>query len=236
MASNSVFVTAVNIIAAPREALGAIRDEPKILLPLIAILIANTAVIFSYYTQVDLAWTIEAGMEGALEDMNPRQREAATARLENLSPTFVASAGSASSAVFFTLWFLVNAAYLTGVSQFTGDGIRIKQWYAMLCWCGLPIILGHAASLANINLSDATFLRPDRMNPLSISSLLNLESAAGSSMRQSLQAMDLTTIWSIGLGVYAYHTWTAKDLFESALIFLAPAILFFSGVYFFTGS
>jgi hypothetical protein len=74
------------------------------------------------------------------------------------------------------------------------------------------------------------------MNPLSLSSLLNLESAAGSSMRQFLQSMDLTAVWSMGLTVFAYHAWTKKNLFKSALIVLAPATLLFGSIFYFTSN
>ena len=200
------------------------------------IIIANTAVVFSYYSQVDLAWVMEASLEAASEDMGPRQRQAAADRMENLSPMFFASAAAASSAVILTVWLFLNSAYLAGVSLVTNDDFRRKQWFAMLCWCALPVVLGHLASVGNIFLSDATFLRPDRMNPLSLSSLLNLESAVGSSTRQFLQSMDLTAIWSMGLTVFAYHAWTKKNLFKSALIVLAPATLLFGSIFYFTSN
>ena len=236
MTGSKPLETAVNIIAAPLEALATIRLKPTVLLPLAAIIIANTAVIFSYYSQVDLAWVLEPGLEAAQEDLGPRQRQAVADRMENLSPMVVASAAAASSAAFLLLWFFLNSAYLAGVSLVTNDELRRKQWFAMICWCALPVVLGHAASVANIFLIDATFLRPDRMNPLSFSSLLDLESAVGSSMRQFLQSMDLTAIWSMGLTVFAYHAWTKKDLFKSALIVLAPVTLLFSTIFYFTSN
>ncbi len=235
MKKDSSLATVVNILSAPREALDTLKLKPTVLVPLMAIIIANTAVVFAYYSQVDLAWVMESSLEAASENLGPRERQAAADRMENLSPTFLASAGAVTSAVFLMLWFFLNSAYLAGVSLLTNDDIRRKQWFAMICWCALPIVLGHAASFANIFLSDATFLLPDRMNPLSFSSLLDLGSAAGSSMRQFLQSMDITALWSMGLTVFAYHVWTERHLFQSALIVLAPAILFFGGVFYFTG-
>jgi hypothetical protein len=228
--------TAVNIIAAPLEALATIRLKPTVLLPWAVIIIANTAVVFSYYSQVDLAWVLESSLEAALEDMGPRQRQAVADRMENLSLMDVAPAAAVAGAVILTVWLFLNSAYLAGVSLVTNDEFRRKQWFAMLCWCALPVVLGHLASVANIFLSDATFLRPDRMNPLSFSSLLNLESALGNSLRQMLQSMDLTAVWSMGLTVFAYHAWTKKDLFKSALIVLAPATLLFGSIFYFTSS
>ncbi len=53
--SDSVFVTAVNVIAAPREAFNVLKLKPTVLLPLAALIIANAAVVLTYYIQVDLA-------------------------------------------------------------------------------------------------------------------------------------------------------------------------------------
>ncbi len=234
MADNNVLLTAVNIIASPREALGALKLKPTVLLPLAAVILANVAVIFAYYSQVDVAWVMETSMQSAMEDMGPRQREAALDRVQNLSPLVVASAGAVSAALFLTFWMFLNAAYLSGISLVTDDGLRLKHWFAMICWCALPIVFGSAASLANIFIIDATFLRPDRMNPLSLSSLLDLDSAAGSAMRQSVQSLDITALWAIVLTVYAYHLWTGRNLLASALIVLAPAMLIFGSIFYFT--
>ncbi len=234
IANDSVLVTAVNIIAAPREALEALKLKPTVLLPLAALLIANAAVVLTYYSQVDLVWLLESSLQNVSEDLAPGRRAAATNAIENISPMVAASAGTVSGALFLTLWFFLNAAYLAGVSLLTDDGFLLKHWFAMVCWCTLPVIFGYAASLANILLSDATFLRPDRMNPLSFSSLLDLDNAGRSAMRQPLQAMDITAIWAMALGVYAYHLWTRRGLLKSALIVLAPAILIFGSILYFT--
>ncbi len=236
MADTKLLDTAVNIIASPREALESLKLKPTILFPLAAIVIANVAVVFAYYSQVDIAWVLEMSLQNATEDLGPREREAALNRMQNLSPMTMGSIAAVSVALFLTFWMSLNAAYLAGISLVTDDGFRFKNWFAMICWCALPILFGNAASLANIFISDATFLRPDQMNPLSISSLLDLESAAGSTMRQNVQSLDLTTLWAIALNVYAYHLWTRRNLLESALIVLAPAILIFGSIFYFTSS
>lgn len=89
MAENKLLLTAVNIIAAPREALETLRLKPTVLLPLVAIIIVNIAVIFTYYSQVDLTWLLESSLQNASEDMTPREREAASRAVENLSPMVV---------------------------------------------------------------------------------------------------------------------------------------------------
>ncbi len=74
IANDSVLVTAVNIIAAPREALEALKLKPTALLPLVALIIANAAVVLTYYSQVDLAWLLESSLQNMSEDLGPRER------------------------------------------------------------------------------------------------------------------------------------------------------------------
>lgn len=232
--ADGVLATAVNVIAAPGEAFRAIRHKPTMLAPLCAIIVANAAVLLTYYGEVDVLWLFETGMQASPEELSEEQREAAARAMGNLSPMVLGSVAAVSVALFMTLWIFLNAAYLAGISLLSNDGLRLRAWMAMICWCSLPLIFGSAASLVNIFLSDATFMRADRLNPLSFSSLLDLDSAGSGSMRQSLLGTDVTAVWAMALGVYGYRTWTGRHLPVSALIVLGPAILVFGGIAWFT--
>lgn len=232
--ADGVLATAVNIIAAPGEAFRAIGHKPTILAPLCAIIAANAAVLLTYYSEVDVLWLVETGMQASSEELSEEQREAAARAMGNLSPMVLGSVAAVSVAVFMTLWIFLNAAYLAGISLLSNDGFRLRAWMSMICWCTLPLIFGSAASLVNLFLSDATFMPADRLNPLSFSNLLDLDSAGSGSMRQSMLGTDLTAVWAMALGVYGYRTWTRRSLLVSALIVLAPAILVFGSIAWFT--
>lgn len=235
MADTGILATAVNMLAAPREALQALRFKSTFLAPLGAIIIANAAVLLTYYAQVDVPWMLETSMEAASEDMTREQRERAADMMENFSPTLLGSVAALSFAALLTLWFLLNATYLVVVSRLSNDGIAFRNWFSMICWCSLPLAFGAAASLANILLGDATFLRPDRINPLAFSTLLDLESTGSNSIRQMVETLDITAVWSMALAVFGHGTWTRGNLLKSALIVLAPAVLFFGTILFLTG-
>jgi len=236
MAKPSALTTAVNMIAAPREALQALKLRPTVLAPLLAIIVANAVLLLTYYNLVDLIWLVETSLQNAPQDLTEEQREAATNAMENLSPMVLGSIAAISAIVFLTLWFFLNAAYLAGVSLLTGDDFRLKNWFSMICWCSLPLVFGYGASMVNLLVSDATFLRADRMNPLSFASLLELDSAGASTLRQSLQSIDITAIWSMALGVFAYHVWTRRSVLKSVAIVLAPPILIFGTIFYFTSN
>lgn len=54
--ANGILATAVDVIASPGAALRAIRHKPTVLAPLCAIIVANAAVLLTYYGEVDVAW------------------------------------------------------------------------------------------------------------------------------------------------------------------------------------
>ena len=223
--AGGVLATAVNIIAAPGEALRTIREESKILAPLCAILVASAAVTLTYYSEVDVAWLLETSMPTSTDELSQEQREAAAQAIGNVSPTVMGSVTAVSGAVAMTFVFFLYAAYLAGISLLTNDGFGIRNWFSMICWCTLPMVFGYGASLANVLFSDATFLTWDRLNPLSFSSLFNVDSDSTGPMLRSLLGRDVTAVWSIVLYVYGYRTWTGRGILESALVVLAPTIL-----------
>ena len=232
--ANGILATAVDVIASPGAALRAIRHKPTVLAPLCAIIVANAAVLLTYYGEVDVAWLMETGMQAAPQELTEEQREAAARAMENLSPTLLGSVSVVSAAAGLTLWFFLNAAYLAGVSLLSNDGIGLRAWMAMICWCGLPLVFGYGASLANLFVVDATFLPQDRLSPLSFSSLLDLENSGSGTMWRSIAALDITALWAMALGVYGYRLWTQRGLVASALIVLAPAALILGAMAYFT--
>ena len=232
--ANGILATAVDVIASPGAALRAIQHKPTVLVPLCAIIVANAAVLLTYYSEVDVAWLMETGIQASGAEVSAEQREAMARGMENLSPMLMGSIAVVSAAVGLTLWFFLNAAYLTGVSLLGNDGIGLKAWMSMICWCGLPLVFGYGASLANLFVVDATFLPQGRLSPLSFSSLLDLEYAGSGAIWQSIAAMDITALWAMALGVYGYRLWTRRGLVASALIVLAPALLILGALTYFT--
>lgn len=83
-------------------------------------------------------------------------RKAATDFMEGTSPMFLESIGALAATVVLTLLFVLNAAWLSGISLLSNDGIGFRNWFSMICWCALPLVFGYAASLVNILVSHAT--------------------------------------------------------------------------------
>lgn len=227
MAETSRIGVAVNIFASPRDAFEVIRDRPRALLPWLLVIAGAATVNFMFVNLVDLAWYIEQQIRAsaASGNLTEDQIRQAVERSSGMSPVVLGAIGAVSSAVIVTLIYFVYSLYLTGVSFATNDGIRLRQWFGLVCWCGLPALLGFLASIVNMLSNDATFMSQDRINPLSYASIFNLDTAGVGGFRRVLMMSDVTQIWTLVLTVLGYQAWTRRGLGSAAAIVLAPYIL-----------
>jgi hypothetical protein len=235
MTDQSSLAVVANVFAAPLEAFAVIRQRPTILLPLLALLITYSAVSLVYTNSVDLPWLMEQQIEMAAADLTQAQREAALEQSANLSPMVLGVIGSVTSSIFILLWTFVLALYYTGVSFARGDGIKLRQWYALVVWCSLPILLGLIASLVNILANDARFMLQEDINPLSFRNLLSMDTQGLGMTQRFLSGLDLSTVWALALTLIGYQTWTQTSIYKAAGIVLGPLAVIFGLIMVLTG-
>jgi hypothetical protein len=225
MASTSSLAIAVNIFTAPNEAFGPLKDQPRALFPILLLIVGYSMVSFTYMYAVDLPWFIDAQMQLGGGELTDAQREQAAERVSSVSPAFYGAFGAVATSAFVLLVMFLSALYYTGVSFVTHDGVRLKQWFALVAWCTLPTVLGIVAQLVNILATDARFMAQDEINPLSFGSLLSIDRAGASVMQRILLGMDPTTIWGVVLTVLGYQAWTKSALVKTVAIVLGPLML-----------
>jgi hypothetical protein len=235
MASQSSFAIAANVFVAPNEAFAAIRERPNVLLPLILILGTYGIVSFSFTYSVDVPWFMEQQINMSAGDLTPSEREAAIEASSNMAPGVLGAISTVSSSIFILLWTFLVALYYTGVSFATGDGIKLKQWYGLVVWCALPILLGLVASIVNIFISDARFMLQEDINPLSFNNLLSIDTEGFSTLQRILASLDLSTVWSLALTIIGYQTWTQRSIYKAAGIVLGPFVVIFGIAMLLTG-
>lgn len=225
MAESSSFAVAANIFTSPAEAFGQIKENPKVWLPLLVLLLAQCAASFAYTSSVDLGWLIETQIESQNPDMTQEQREQAISAAANLSPGVYGAIGAVSSVVIITIILFLAALYYTVISFSTNDGIKLKQWFAFVWWCSLPAVLGILASIVNILATDARFMPQDEINPLSFANLFSIDLTGASLGQRILLSLDLTTVWAVVLSVLGYQAWTQRSLLKSVVVVLGPLML-----------
>jgi hypothetical protein len=207
------------------EAFDALKEQPRVWFPIIVLVVAYTAVNFAYLYSVDLPWFMEAQMQAAGNQLTEAQREQAAARASSVSPAVYAVIGSVSTSGFVLLVMFLTALYYTGVSFVAHDGIKLKQWFALVAWCTLPTVLGAVAQVVNILATDSRFMLQDEINPLSFGNLLSIDRTGASVVQRILLGIDLTAVWGIVLTVLGYQAWTKSSIVKSVAVVLGPLAL-----------
>lgn len=221
--TNLTLVT--DLITAPKKAFAALRERPRGLLPVLVLMVGYSAVSYVYISKVDLAWMMETQLQQAqatnaqLTDAQRRQVVDAVARI----PPAVRGTGAAIFAdISLFLVLVLSAAYYRVVSLFTRDGVTFGQWFALTCWCLLPVVLGQVAVIVNLTINDARFMLQDAINPLSFGNLLSIDRTGATNAQRALLNVDITSIWAVVLAVLGYQVFAKCSAVKAVTIALAP--------------
>jgi hypothetical protein len=179
---------------------------------------------FVYLSVVDLPWMMDQQL-AASGNLTEEQRAQAVDAALQISPTVYGAIGAVTSAIAILAIFALIALYYTGVSFATNDGIRFGQWFALLAWCSLPIVLGQIASLVNLLVNDSRFLPQTQLNPLSFSSLLAIDPQGASVVERILLQLDVTTLWGTVLQILGYQAFTQRSFVRATIVVLGPLAL-----------
>jgi hypothetical protein len=190
----------------------------------LVLLIGFSAVSFYYLSHVDIGFLVDNQLRSSNANLTDAQREQAVAAATKLPPLFYDAIGVLAPSAVFLILFLV-ASYFTIVSFATGDGVKLKQWFALLCWCTLPQVLGTIAQLVNMVVNDPRFMLQDSIDPLSFGNLLSIDRTGAPTVQRYLLGLDVTLIWSLVLQVLGYQSFTNKPYATSAAIVLGPIAL-----------
>jgi hypothetical protein len=192
------------------------------------ILIVGTfAVQYAYLQAVDFPWLmdqqLQAGPGG--QQMTDEQRRQTVDAMTQIPPSVLGAAQGASAAIVILIVYSLVALYYTAVSSATRDGVKFKQWLALIAWCSLPAIFGILASFVNLQVTDARFLPSERLNPLSFGSLLSLDPAGATIVQRILMSLDVTVLWATVLQILGYQYFTQKSIVTATIVVLGPLAL-----------
>jgi hypothetical protein len=230
MADSASSNVLVNIFTAPSVAFAAIKERPNPWLPLLIVVIGYCVVSFVYLQVVDLPWLMDRQLAQA-GNLTDEQRAQAVENALRISPTVYGAIGAASTSISIVAVFALVALYFTGVSFATNDGVKFRQWFAMIVWSTMPVVFGLLATFVNLLVNDARFLPQESLNPLSFGQLLAIDSEGTPIVQRILLSLDITATWGIVLQVIGYQVFTQRSIVRAAVVVLGPlAVLVLVGV------
>ena len=86
MANSSYVALATNIFTAPREAFAALKERPRVLLPVVVLLIGFSAVSFYFLSHVDMGFFLDNQLRSGNANITDAQREQAVAAAAKIPP------------------------------------------------------------------------------------------------------------------------------------------------------
>ena len=221
--SSSVGVLS-NIFTAPSQAFSSLKARPSPWLGLIVLLVGYAAVSYVYLQVVDLPWMLDHQLAqgGRLTDA---QRSQAVDAALRISPAVYGVIAAVTSPLAVLIFVALVALYFTAVSFATNDGVKYGQWFAMISWACLPIVIGLAATLINLIVSDARFLPQEKLNPLAFGNLLGIDITGAPTGQRVLLSLDISAVWAVALLVLGHQVFTQRSIVRAATVVLAPIVV-----------
>jgi len=223
MADSSSGSVLVNIFTAPSAAFAAIKERPNPWVPLLLVSIGTALVSYLYLSSVDLAWMLDHQLSqgGNLTD---EQRTQAVDAAMKLPKGAYYVFGTLSAPLSYLIYYALLALYFTAVSFATNDGVKFGQWFAAIAWSMVPLLFGLAATFVNLLVSDARFLPPEQLNPLSFANLLAIDTEGASTLERSLLSVSVIALWVVGLLIVGHQVCSQRSIIRSAVVVLGPIV------------
>lgn len=220
--SSSVGVLS-NIFTAPTVAFARLKERPNPWLALLILLVGYAAVSYLYLQVVDLAWMLDQQMKQAGNLTDEQRKQAVDAALQ-VSPVVYSVIGAVATPISILIVVALVALYFTGVSFATNDGVKYGQWFAMIAWALMPIVIGLAATFINLLVSDSRFIPQEKLNPLAFGNLLGIDIAGLPRGQRGLLSLDISAIWAVVLLVLGHQVFTQRSIVRAAIVVLGPIV------------
>ncbi len=217
----------VALATAPSSAFEELRARPRFWFPLLLLLASTLAIMFWYYSIVDIEWFKDA-MFGNNPDVQKLPEDQRAAMLGMYTRNTLLWGSMIGVFFFMSVMFLVTALYLLLAAKVTKlpRDLRFKHWFAFACWTMLPTLLSNVIAAIMLGLSDTPQMSPSALAPLSLNALVFQVpmSGAGYSLLESLTIPNLLG-WA--LMIIGVQVWTQRSWAFSAAFILVPIVVIY---------
>lgn len=222
------------LVFEPRKAFAAIAERPRILFPLLLLIIGTAGLTLWYYLVVDLAWvtdqTLRAG--GSARRLTEEQI-ANLAKTAGEHPGAAGAAAAVITALLLPLMYLLMSVYYLLAGKITNVQRSFRQWFSFVCWTSLPTLLTVITGAVVLLTATTTQIADTELRALSLNSLV-FHKAAGDPGYGVLNYIGLPELLTLYLATFGVRVWSGRSWIFSSIFALLPAALIVGAVLLFT--
>jgi hypothetical protein len=218
------------LVFEPRRAFAAIAERPRVLFPLLLLIIATAGIVLWYYRVVDLEWLTDqqlrnSGMARALTE----------AQIEEMVKRAGANAGRGAvvaviASVFGVLIVqLITALYYLLAGKITAVRRSFRQWLSFACWTALPSVLGVIPAAWVLLTATTAQIDQGALQPLSLNSLF-FQRTPGEPGYTLLLSINLLQFLSLYLAAVGVKAWSGRSWLFS-IVFTALPFMIIYGIW-----
>jgi hypothetical protein len=217
----------VALATAPSSAFEDLRERPRFWFPLLVLVASTAAIMFWYYSTVDIEWLKEV-MFGTNPDIQKLPEEQRAATMSMMTRTTMLWGSVIGSIVAMPIVFLVSAVYLLLAAKVTKlpQGFRFKHWYAFCCWTSLPLLLNVVVSAIFLIMSDNAQVSPSALQPMSLNELL-LHRPMHSPGYTLFESLTIPSVLCWILMIIGVRVWSQRSWAFSTLFILLPSVVIY---------
>lgn len=213
------------LVFEPKKAFNEISERPRILFPLLTLIVASAAVVMWYTSIVDLQWLTDQQIRnsGFASMLTEAQIEARVASADDHPTRSMVLTGIATAASVVILR-LLEALYYLATARAAQR--KYRQWLSLACWTGMPSLL--AVIPAAILLATATSAQIDQasLQALSLNSLIfhRMPGDSGYTLLTNVNLLQLVGSYLAAAGIRA---WSGRSWVYGLTIAFLPMVLFY---------
>jgi len=210
------------LATAPATAFTELRERPRFWFPLLAVVLSTAAVVYWYYSIVDIEW-----LKDVLYANNPdfqKLPEADRARAMGMfTRTTLLWSSLIGTFVVVPIIYVLSALYYWLSAKVTKIPLGFKHWFALACWSS---VIGTVVTAILLATSNNPQIGPGVMAPLSLNELL-LHRPVGSPGQTMFDTLGIPALLSWALSIIAVRTWSGRSWGFSTLFILLPAVVIY---------
>lgn len=219
------FVILQALIFEPKKAFAELAQRPRVLFPLVLLLVGTCGLVFWYYQVADMAWVTDRQLRtSSFTSQMSDQEITAAAKAASQRPGVSGAIASIVTGLVLVLVFALYALYYSLAAKVTNVQKGFRHWFAFTCWTTLPSLLTSITGAVVLLTATNMQIAESDLRVLSLNSLL-FHKAPEDPGYTLVAYMGLPELLTLLLATVGVRQWSGRSWTFSAIFILLPLAL-----------